>query len=217
MQEARRERDLFAGDRRQPTPVPACEHEFECLLDSGAEPQPPRKPLRHLAHGREGLAGSRRIGEGALDHLRAHLRRPVGPHVGAVEREDLLAVGRVDEEEGRPVLDVLAEDKRRLVPVRRAAGGVEEGDVVGVGDLLGGRSRELAEAGGEDRRAQRVLERLPRAEVGREREGADQLGGADVCRRTGRFHVLILCGRNERGQVFAVAQDRRRALELAPR
>jgi hypothetical protein len=41
--------------------------------------------------------------------------------VGAEGRKHLLEVGRVDQEEGGPVPDVLAEQLRRLVAVRRAA------------------------------------------------------------------------------------------------
>ena len=101
------------------------------------------------------------------------------PDVGPVEREHLRRVGRVDEVEGGSVRDVVAVQLRRLVPVRRAPGGVEERDVVGVRELLRRRSGELAETDREHGGAQRVLERLPGAEVGREREGADHLGGAD--------------------------------------
>ena len=75
--------------------------------------------------------------------------------------------------------DVVAVQLRRLVPVRRAPGGVEERDVVGVRELLGGCSGELAEADREHGGAHRVLERLPGAEVGGERQGADHLGGTD--------------------------------------
>ena len=116
------------------------------------------------------------VGDGHLDHLRADLRRPAEPDVGPVEREHLRGVGRVDEVEGGPVRDVVAEQLRRLVPVRRAAGGVEERDVVGVGELLRRRSGELAETDREHGGAQRVLERLPGAEVGGDRERADHLG-----------------------------------------
>ena len=44
------------------------------------------------------------------------------------------------------MLDVVAEELRGLVPVRRAAGGVQERDVVRVGELLRRRAGELAEA-----------------------------------------------------------------------
>ena len=57
--------------------------------------------------------------------------------------------------------DVVAEQLRGLVPVRGAAGGVQQGDVVGVRELLGRRTGELAEADREHGRAHRVLERLP--------------------------------------------------------
>ena len=65
------------------------------------------------------------------------------------------------------------------MPVRGAAGGVEERDVVRVGELLRRRSRELAEADCEHGRPQRMLERLSGAEVGCERERPDQLGCAE--------------------------------------
>ena len=80
------------------------------------------------------------------------------------------------------MLDVLAEELRRLVPVRRAPGAVQERDVVGVANLLRRRAREVGKAHREHRGAQRVLERLSRAEVGRERKRADELGRADARR-----------------------------------
>ena len=46
-------------------------------------------------------------------------------------------------------------------------------------ELLRRCTGELAESDREHGAAQRVLERLTGAEVGREREGADHLGGAD--------------------------------------
>ena len=119
------------------------------------------------------------VGDRVLDDRRAHLGWPAGPDVGLVERQHLGRVGRVDEEERGSVLDVVAEHLRRLVPVRRAPRSVEQRDVVRVCELLRRRSGELAETDREHGAAQRVLERLPGAEVGREREGADHLGGAD--------------------------------------
>ena len=65
-----------------------------------------------------------------LDERGADLRRTARPDVGAVERKHLRRVGGVDQEERCAVLDVVAEELRRLVPVRRASGGVEERDVV---------------------------------------------------------------------------------------
>ena len=56
---------------------------------------------------------------------------------------------------------------------------MEECDVVRVRQLLLRRARKLAETNREDSSPQRVLERLPCAEVGREREGTDYLGSAD--------------------------------------
>ena len=75
--------------------------------------------------------------------------------------------------------DIVVVDLNRLVPVRRAAGRVQQCDVVGFRELLVGCSRQLAEAHREDGSTQRMLERLPGAEVGRERKRADHLGGAD--------------------------------------
>ena len=167
------------GVRESPS-VPAREDVLERRLDARAEVEPPGEPLRHLAHRRERVAGPRAgVGDGVLDQRGADLRGAAGPDVGPVEREHLRGVGRVDEEERGPVRDVVAVELRRLVPVRRAPGGVEERDVVRVRELLRRRSGELAETDREHGGAQRVLERLPGAEVGREREGADHLGRAD--------------------------------------
>ena len=67
----------------------------------------------------------------------ADLRGAAGTDVGLVERENLGRLGRVDEVEGGSVRDVVAVQLRRLVPVRRAPGGVEERDVVSLAELLG--------------------------------------------------------------------------------
>ena len=95
-----------------------------------------------------------------------------------VEGEHRVAVGGVDQEERGPVADVVAEKLSRLVAVRRAAGRVQQRDVVGVGALGVRGPGERAEADGKDRRAQRVLERLAGAEIGRERQHRHQLGRA---------------------------------------
>ena len=97
----------------------------------------------------------------------------------AIERDHLIHVGGIDEEEGGPVLDILAEELRGLVPVRRASGAMQERDVIGVANLIRGRSGEVGKADREHRGAQCVLERLSRAEIGRERKRADELGCAD--------------------------------------
>ena len=165
---------------REPLPVPAREDVLERRLDAGAEAEPAGEPLRHLAHRRERLACPRPASAIAASIIRSRTSGGrARPDVVAVEREDLRGVGRVDQVERGPVHDVVAEQLRRLVAVRRAAGGVEERDVVGVRELLRRRPGELAEADREHGRAQRVLERLPGAEVGGERERPDQLGGAD--------------------------------------
>jgi hypothetical protein len=119
------------------------------------------------------------VGEGVFDQLGAHLRATTGPDVGFVEAKDLIAVGGVDEVEGRSMVDVVSVQLRRLVTVRRAPGGVEQGDVVSVRELLRRRSGEFAETDREHGAAERVLEWLTGAEIGGDRERADHLGGPD--------------------------------------
>src|SRR6185437_15227293 len=75
--------------------------------------------------------------------------------------------------------DVIAEELRGLVPVRRAARRVEQRDVIRVRELLAGGAGELAEPDGKHGAAQRVLERLPRAEVRGDGQGGHHLGEAD--------------------------------------
>ena len=204
VQETHRQRDrVAAGDTREPQPVPALEDVFERRLGARAEAEPPGEPLRHLAVHRQRLAGRRKaVGDGLLDHGGAELRGATEADVRPEEREDLRGVARVDERERGPRHDVVAVQLRRLVPVRGAPGGVKERDVVRVDELLRGCSGELAETDREHGGAQRVLERLPGAEVGREREGADHLGSADgplagrqpcrACRGILRRHVGML-------------------------
>ncbi len=144
------------------------------------EAEPTGEPLGHLAHRRERRTGPRGgVRDRVLDHRGAVLRGPADADVRPVEREHLRGVDRVDQEERGPVRDVVPEQRRRFVPVRRATRGVEERDVVGVGKLLLRSPGELAETNREHSGAQGMLERLPRTEVGREREGADHLGRAD--------------------------------------
>ena len=186
------------GVRESPS-VPAREDVLERRLDVRAEVEPPGEPLRHLAHRRERVTGPRAgVGDRVLDQRGADLRRAAGPDVGLVEREHLRRVGRVDQEERGSVLDVVAVQLRRLVAVRRAPGGVEERDVVRVRELLRRCSGELAETDREHGGAQRVLERLPGAEVGRERQGTDHLGGADrpLARRQRRCDRSGILGRH---------------------
>ena len=118
VQETHGQRDLVATDVRESPPVPACEDVLERGLDAGAELEPPREPLRHLAHRRERLARpGPGVGDGLLDQLRAHLRAAPDPNVRPVEREDLRGLGGINEVEGGPVRDVVAVELRRLVPV----------------------------------------------------------------------------------------------------
>ena len=65
--------------------------------------------------------------------------------------------------------DVVAEQFPGLVPVGGAAGGVEKGDVVGVGELVRRGACKLSESDGEDGGADGVLEGLAGAQVGGDR------------------------------------------------
>jgi len=107
------------------------------------------------------------VGNGLLDHGGAELRGATEADVGPEERKDLCGVARVDEREHGPRHDVVAVQLRRLVSVRGAPRGVKERDVVRVDELLRRCSGELAETDREHGGAQRVLERLPGAEIGR--------------------------------------------------
>ena len=163
VQETHRQRDRVAAGVRESSAVPTREDVLERCLDARAEVEPPGEPLRHLAHRRERVTGPRAgVGDGLLDHRGADLRSAARPDVGAVERQDLRGVGRVDEVERGSVRDVVAEQLCSLVAIRRAPGGVEERDVVGVRELLRGCSGELAKTDCEDGGTQRVLERLSR-------------------------------------------------------
>ena len=169
MQEAHRQGDRVPCDVGEPSPVPAGEDVFERRLNVRVEIEPAREPLRHFAHHRKRRTPSRGgVRDRVLEHRCTHIRAPTGPHIGLVEREHLRRVGRVDQEERRPVLDVVPEQLRRFVPVRRAARGVEERDVVRVRELLLRCPGELAEPDGEHGAPHGMLERLPRAEIGRE-------------------------------------------------
>ena len=216
VQETHRQRDRVAAGVRESPSVPAREDVLERRLDVRAEVEPPCEPLRNLAHRRERVAGSRAgVRDGLLDERGADLRGAAGPDVGPVERKHLGGVGRVDEEERGSVRDVVVVHLRRLVSVRRAPGRVEERHVVRVDELLRRCSGELAEPDGEHGGAQRVLERLARAEVGREREGADHLCGADrpLARRQPCCDCSWIVGRHLEEPTPIVAQARDRPIE----
>ena len=147
VQEAHRHRERVAADAREATSVPAREHVLEGSLDAGGEVEPPREALRDLAHRSKRIARARAgVRDRILDERRAGLRGLACPDVCAVEREHLFTARRVDEIERSPVLDVVAVERRRLMPVGCAPRGVEERDVVGVGEVPRGGSGELAEA-----------------------------------------------------------------------
>ena len=126
MQKPHGKRDLVAAGIGETAPVPAREDILERCLDARAEIEPSGETLRDLAHRRKRFARARAAGvrDGVLDHRGANLGRAAGTDVGPVERQHLRRVRRVDEEERGSVLDVLAEQLRRLVPVRGAPGGM---------------------------------------------------------------------------------------------
>ena len=114
-------------DVRESAPVPAREDVLERGLDVRAELEPAREPLRDLAHRRERLARPRAgVGDCVLDQRSADFRRAAGADVGLVEREHLRRVGRVDQEEGGSVRDVVAvqlqSPRARSTCSRRRAG-----------------------------------------------------------------------------------------------
>ena len=196
-------RERVAPSVRESVPVPAGEDVLEGGLDARAEVEPPREPLRHLAHRRERLSGPRAgVGDRVLDHRGANLRGAARADVGAVEREHLRRIRRVDQEERGSVLDVVSEQLGCLVAVRRTPRGVKQCDVVRVDELPRRDAGELPEADGEHCGTHGVLERLPRAQIRRQREGADHLGCPDrrLARRPHsycpveilRVHVQIL-------------------------
>jgi hypothetical protein len=76
------------------------------------------------------------------------------------ERADFFGITSVDECELGARPDVVPEQLRLLGRVQRAAEGVQQGDVVGVHKLRRREPRKLTEADREDRRPERVLERL---------------------------------------------------------
>ena len=165
---------------REVQAVPALKDVFECRLGARTESEPSGESLRHLAVHGQCLAGRRQaVGDGLLDHDGTELRRAAESDVRPEERDDLLGIARVDERERGPRHDVVPVDLRGLVSVRRATRGVQERDVVRIDELLRRRSGELAQPDREHRGAQRVLERLPRPEVGRQRQRTHHLGRTD--------------------------------------
>ena len=194
MEKTDRQRERIAAGVREAPPVPAREDVLERRLNVRVELEPAREALRNLAHRRERLARPRAgVGDRVFDQRSADFWSAAGADGGLVERKHLCGVGRIDQEEGGSVRDVVVVHLQRLVPVRRAPGGVQEGDVVRVRKFLCRRSGELAEPDREHRGAQRMLERLPGTEVGRERERTDHLGGADrlLAFREGRHRAIV--------------------------
>ena len=177
---------------RESPSVPAREDVLERRLDARAEAQPAGEALRHLTVHRERMTSDREaVLDGLLDHRGAELGGATEADVRPEERKHFCGVAQVDERERGARHDVVAVELRGLVPVRRAPRGVKERDVEGVDELLRRRSGELAQANREHRAAHRMLERLSGAEVGRERQGADDLGGANRPRARGEPGCLL--------------------------
>lgn len=181
VQDPHRQRDrLAAGDARESEPVPALEDVSERCFGTRAETHPACKALRDLAVHGERLAGDgNAVGDDVLDQRRAFPFGQTTSDMRPEEPDDLLQVARIDQRERRSRHDVVAVELCRLVPVRGASRRVQERDVVGVRQLLRRGGGELAEADREHRGAQSMLERLTGSEIGRQREGADDLGSAD--------------------------------------
>lgn len=197
MKDAHRHRDrLTPDDARESEPVPALEDVLERRLRTGVETEPSREALRDLAVHGERLARDRNaVGEDVLDQPRPFLFGKTTSHMRPQEPDDLLHVARIDQRERRSRHDVVAVQLRRLVSVRGASRRVQQRGVVGIGEFLRRRGGELAKSDREHRSSQRVLERLAGAEVGRERESADDLGSTD--RLLDRSHHR--CNRGSRG------------------
>ena len=181
MEHPRRRRDrLPRGRAWEPVPVPALEDVRQVRDNAGAEAEPAGEALRDLAvQGERRARDLERVLERVGDHRLTNLRRSSLSHHVHEERADLFGVASVDECELGARLDVVPEELRLLGRVRRAAERVQQGDVVGVHELRRRELRELAEADREDRRPERVLERLTGAQIGRDRHRADHLRGAD--------------------------------------
>ena len=175
----RRDR-LPRGRAWEPVPVPALEDVRQVRDNAGAEAEPAGEALRDLAvQGERRARDLERVLERVGDHLLTNLRRSSLSHHVHEERAELFGVASVDECELGARLDVVPEELRLLGRVRRAAERVQQGDVVGVDELRRREPGELAEADREDRRPERVLERLTGAQIGRYRHRADHLRGAD--------------------------------------
>ena len=210
VEDPHRQRDrLAARHSGEAVPVPALEHVSERCLGSLAEAEPGGEALCHLAVHCERLASHvEPVQDRLLDHHGAFLVVSMETDARLEELDDLAHVARVDERERCPRRDVVAVQLGGLVAVRRAAGGVEERGVVGVDELLLRRACELTEPYRDHGGTQRVLERLTGAEVGREREGADDLRRANrlldrgLCRPCSRGrcrHAQSLCTRDHQG------------------
>ena len=112
--------------RRRTQALPGCSGRGRATPRTAARPRTSSQTHRGLGAG---------VGDRVVDERGADLRGAACSDVSPVERQHLRRVGRVDEVERGSVRDVVAVEQRRLVPVRRAPGSVEESDVVRVGKL----------------------------------------------------------------------------------
>ena len=175
---ARRPADrLTGGAGREALAVPALERLQQAALHSLWESEPLRQPARDFAGGRVHLAraplplgeGGRQLGDAARRGDRTH------------EPRQLLAAARgVDRRERRPSSDLVTERCAHHVRVGRAAEVAQLRRVVDDRQLPGLHARRLGEPRGDHARAQRMLERLSHAKVGRERDRGHHLGQAEL-------------------------------------
>ena len=137
VQESGRERDRLARRRRETRARPSARTRTRAQPRCpGSRPSQPANRCATSQSSRMPRGPSARVRERLLDHRGADLGRPPDPDVGPVERERPPPARSGRRGRTRPGGDVVAEELRRLVPVRGAAGGVQERDVVGVRELL---------------------------------------------------------------------------------
>lgn len=114
---------------------------------------------------------------------------PGGPSLAEVAHQPDEHLGLLAHEDGCEFgveVDLAAACKLRVLgSPRGAAQEAQERDVVELAPLAGGQSERVRYALGERARAQRMLHRLARAEIGGERDRGDELGEPDL----GSFHA----------------------------
>jgi hypothetical protein len=182
VEEPRRDRNgVAACSGREALAVPALERAAERVLDALGEGEPCRELTGDLAvHGEHPPHHRTARRQHSGGHHRTQHRRSAVAGAGPGEAGDVVEPRDVDDGELDPRPDVVAVHRGHLVRVRRASGRVHQRGVVRGGELGLGHAREPSEPDGEDRRPERVLERLAGAKICRQRERADQLDRPDA-------------------------------------